>query len=59
VAGETGGSGVAGLIELLTGSEAARQREALRIDESTRVLAFVTEGATDPQAYAQIVGTEA
>jgi diaminopropionate ammonia-lyase len=59
VAGETGGSGVAGLIELLTGRDAARHREALRIDRSTRVLAFVTEGATDPEAYAQIVATTA
>jgi diaminopropionate ammonia-lyase len=57
VAGETGASGVAGLIELLTGADAARQREALGVDESTRVLAFVTEGATDPQAYADIIGT--
>lgn len=59
VAGETGGSGVAGLIELLTGPDAARQRDALRVDKSTRVLAFITEGATDPQAYAEITAAQA
>jgi diaminopropionate ammonia-lyase len=58
VAGETGGSGVAGLIELLTGADAAGHRAALRIDRSTRVLAFVTEGATDPQAYAEITAAQ-
>lgn len=55
VAGETGGSGVAGLIELLTGENSAEYRAALKIDQSTRVLAFITEGATDPEAYARIV----
>ena len=57
VAGETGGSGVAGLLELFTGPDAARHRELMRVNESTRVLAFITEGATDPDAYAQIVAT--
>ncbi|MFL6595070.1 MAG: diaminopropionate ammonia-lyase, partial [Chthoniobacterales bacterium] len=55
VAGETGGSGLAGLIELLTGDRSAEYRAALNIDQNTRVLAFITEGATDPEAYARIV----
>ena len=58
VAGETGAAGLAGLIELLTGAENAQHREALRIDERSRALLFVTEGATDPAAYRQIVGDE-
>ena len=58
VAGETGAAGLAGLIELLTGAENAQHREALGIDERSRALLFVTEGATDPAAYRQIVGEE-
>jgi diaminopropionate ammonia-lyase len=55
VAGETGAAGLAGLIELLTGPEAEQRREALGINETTRVLAFITEGATDPHAYAEVI----
>ena len=55
VAGETGAAGLAGLIELLTGVENAQRREALSIDESSRALILVTEGATDPVAYRAIV----
>ena len=56
VAGETGAAGLAGIIELLTGPENAEHRAKLGVNESTRVLLFVTEGATDPQAYREIVG---
>ena len=56
VAGETGAAGLAGLIELLTGADNAEHREALGINERTRALLLVTEGATDPQAYERIVG---
>jgi diaminopropionate ammonia-lyase len=56
VAGETGAAGLAGLIELLTGDERAARRDALRINERTRALIIVTEGATDPVAYREIVG---
>jgi len=55
VAGETGSAGLAGLIELLIGAENARHREVLRIDESSRALIIVTEGATDPESYQGIV----
>ena len=57
VAGETGGAGLAGLIELLTGRQSAQYRKVMEIDESTRALILVTEGATDPESYRQIVGT--
>ena len=56
VAGETGAAGLAGLIELLTGPKNAEHRAKLGVNESTRVLLFVTEGATDPQAYREVVG---
>jgi diaminopropionate ammonia-lyase len=55
VAGETGAAGLAGLIELLTGSDARKNRELLAISETSRVLAFITEGATDPHAYAEVI----
>jgi diaminopropionate ammonia-lyase len=56
VAGETGAAGVGGLLALLTGPDAARVRDLLAIDQSTQVLCLSTEGATDPTAYAHIVG---
>jgi diaminopropionate ammonia-lyase len=56
VAGETGAAGLAGMIELLTGPANAEHRARLGVSESTRVLLFITEGATDPQAYDEIIG---
>jgi diaminopropionate ammonia-lyase len=56
VAGETGAAGLAGLIDLLTVDDAATVRAALGVTSATRALIFATEGATDPDAYAQIVG---
>jgi diaminopropionate ammonia-lyase len=56
VAGETGAAGLGGLLELLGGADSDRHREELHISESTRVLLFVTEGATDPSAHADIIG---
>jgi diaminopropionate ammonia-lyase len=56
VAGETGAAGLGGLVALLTGLGAAARRAQLGITGATRVLLFSTEGATDPAAYAAIVG---
>lgn len=56
VAGETGAAGIGGLLELLMGPDAAETRAMLGITPSSRILALCTEGATDPAAYAQIVG---
>jgi diaminopropionate ammonia-lyase len=56
VAGETGAAGLGGLNALLTGPGADERRSQLGITEATRVLLFSTEGATDPAAYAAIVG---
>ncbi|WP_040611900.1 diaminopropionate ammonia-lyase [Teichococcus cervicalis] len=54
VAGE---SAVAGLAGLLLAAQDAAARDALGLDADSRVLVFGTEGATDPQLYAQLVGT--
>jgi diaminopropionate ammonia-lyase len=54
VAGETGAAGVAGVTAVLQcGGDV---RDALELGSTSRVLAIVTEGATDPAAYARIVG---
>ena len=57
VAGETGAAGFAGLLELLTGPKSAQYRAMLALDQETRALVLITEGATDPASYRQIVET--
>ena len=56
VAGESGAAGLAGLLQILTGSRASEFRGVLGVDSSTEVVLLSTEGATDPIAYTQIVG---
>lgn len=58
-AGETGAAALAGLAELLGddfGREVAQRRG---IGPSSTVLVLLTEGATDPVAYSEIVGADA
>jgi diaminopropionate ammonia-lyase len=57
VSGESGAAGLAGLLAVLTGGnkiDAARQ--AFGIDHNSNLLIISTEGATDPEAYARILG---
>jgi len=54
-AGETGAAGLAGLLDLFSGSETDERRNLLQLDKETRALVLVTEGATDPVAYKRIV----
>lgn len=56
VSGETGAAGLAGLLELLDGPTQSDIRRSLNITDQTSILLFITEGATDPEAYARIVG---
>jgi diaminopropionate ammonia-lyase len=56
VSGESGAAGLAGLLAAI---EDPAAREALHLDEEARVLLLNTEGATDPDAYAEIVGRTA
>ena len=53
VAGE---SGVAGLAGFLAAARDAHKRRVLGLDETSRIVVFGTEGATDPGIYAEIVG---
>jgi diaminopropionate ammonia-lyase len=54
--GESGAAGLAGLVALLEGPQASTARRRLRLDERTRVLLLSTEGITDGENYARIVG---
>lgn len=56
VSGESGASGFGFALELLTNGELSALREALGIDERSVILCFSTEGATDRDNYARIVG---
>ncbi|MDK1373266.1 MULTISPECIES: diaminopropionate ammonia-lyase [unclassified Sinorhizobium] len=53
VAGESGGAGLAGL---LRAAITPAIRTAVGLDETSRVLLFNTEGATDSARYAELVG---
>lgn len=53
VAGESGGAGLAGLIRAAADPEI---QAALHLDEVSRVFVINTEGATDPERYAALVG---
>ncbi|WP_414475706.1 diaminopropionate ammonia-lyase [Microvirga sp. M2] len=53
VAGESGGVGLAGLIR---SAADPKIRAALHLDEASRVFVINTEGATDPDRYAELVG---
>jgi len=53
VAGESGGAGLAGLIDIAASPEA---RAELHLDAKSRVLLFNTEGATAPRVYQELTG---
>ena len=55
-AGESGGAGLAGLLALCSAPELAMLRERFAIGATANVLVFCTEGATDPEEYARVVG---
>jgi diaminopropionate ammonia-lyase len=56
VAGESAGAGLAGLMAAATDPEA---RRTLRLDPTSHILVFGTEGATDPELYATLLGRSA
>ncbi len=53
MAGESGGTGLAGALQCLADPAA---RAHLGLDERSRILVFNSEGATDPEIYRAIVG---
>ena len=56
---EAGESAVAGLAALITARHSQVDSQRLGLDESSRVYILGTEGATDPEMYAQLVDSEA
>jgi diaminopropionate ammonia-lyase len=55
VSGETGASGLGGLLALLRTEEGGEARRELGVSGETRILVFNSEGATDPDAYQRVV----
>ena len=55
VAGESGASGLAGLLALCEVDALRGAREALGLSAQSTVLVFVTEGDTDPESWARII----
>jgi diaminopropionate ammonia-lyase len=55
VAGESGAAGLGGLLQLRRSSKGGEARRLLDVNEDTRVLVFNSEGATDPDAYREVV----
>ncbi|HEX7781561.1 MAG TPA: diaminopropionate ammonia-lyase [Sphingobium sp.] len=56
VAGESAGAGLAGF---MAAAADPQTRRALRLDPASRILLFGTEGATDPELYATLLGRPA
>lgn len=55
ISGESGSIGFGVLWEILSNPEYADLKEALHLDENSRVLCFSTEGNTDPERFREIV----
>jgi diaminopropionate ammonia-lyase len=55
VSGESGASGLAGLIALCKAPELAEAKEQIGLGPKSRVLLINTEGDTDPESYNRIV----
>lgn len=55
ISGESGAVGMGLIATLMTEPEYAQLKEAIGLDENSRVLMFSTEGDTDPENYRKIV----
>lgn len=58
VAGESGSAGAGGLMALIRDERLVEARLALGLGPDSNVLLVSTEGAVDPEAWRQIVGTD-
>ncbi len=56
IAGAAGACGMAGLLAISRDENFIELREAIGMNECSRVLLINTEGATDPESYARITG---
>jgi diaminopropionate ammonia-lyase len=55
---EAGESAVAGLAALITARHSQQVSELLGLNESSRIYILGTEGATDPELYAQLIAND-
>ncbi|NRT71082.1 diaminopropionate ammonia-lyase [Clostridium beijerinckii] len=55
ISGESGAVTTGALYEIMTNDEYKDLKEALALDENSKVLLFSTEGDTDPEKYREIV----
>ena len=55
VSGESGAVSMGLLAELMTNADYADLKDAIGLDENSKVVFFSTEGDTDPQRYLDIV----
>ena len=58
VSGESGASGLAGLIALMTDSSLKEAKEKIRIGKDSKVILVNTEGDTDPENYKKIIASK-
>jgi len=55
VSGESGAAPFGVLVEIMTNPKLAELKEVLKLDKTSKVLLFSTEGDTDPDRYKEIV----
>ena len=55
VSGESGAAPFGVLVEIMTNPELSELKKVLKLDETSKVLLFSTEGDTDPDRYKEIV----
>jgi diaminopropionate ammonia-lyase len=58
ISGESGASGLAGLLALIHDDKLEGARKELKLGKDSRVLLINTEADTDPENYRQIIGQE-
>lgn len=56
ISGESGSSGLAGLLALLKNKTLSECKEKLYINENSKILVINTEGDTDPEGFRKVVG---
>ena len=57
-AGESGAAGLAGLLALSGDPSLQKAKEAIGLNEKSRVLVFNTEGVTDPDTFEELISRE-
>jgi diaminopropionate ammonia-lyase len=58
ISGESGASGLAGLLALCAGGALAEAKRSVGLGSGARILLISTEGDTDPENYREIVGKQ-